>query len=129
MSIPDFLRIPDARPTKWMARIPLVVRDSKGHRFLVHGMRDILIPGMPIDGLPVGGFFPVALDRYHVSFLRWTVEILSLFRDLRGPDSYNPENLDSPTADIPMAPPLIGNSSSYSRANPHATSCRSDGCR
>jgi hypothetical protein len=71
----------------------------------------------------LSGLFPVALDRCHVSSLRWTVLILSLFRDLRGPDSYDLGNFDSPTVDIPMVPPLSGFLSSCSRRlNLRATS-------
>jgi hypothetical protein len=41
----------------------------------------------------------------------WTVPIFPVFRDLKCLDSIVLENPDFPSADIPMAPPLVGISS------------------
>jgi hypothetical protein len=49
---------------------------------------------------------------------KWTVPIMSGFRDFQCPGSHDLENSDLPMADIPMTTPRVGTSPAHEDLNP-----------
>jgi hypothetical protein len=60
---------------------------------------------------------------------KWTVSIMSGYRDFQCPGSYDLENSDLPMADIPMTTPHVGTSLLAPAAYLPRSFCRSDDCR